>query len=130
VVAAPRRRLPMQTHVAGRLYRGLAQETHRKLEEMSMKPSETGPRPATATRSTLTRRRLLNTLAASGVAVVGGVALAASKDPTPAAAAVPYAAGGPDESEQTLTGINPIGRCTSCWPATSASRRGACSIPV
>jgi carbonic anhydrase len=78
------------------------------MEGMSMKPSETDPRPGTATCSTLTRRRLLNALAASGVAVVGGVALAASKDPTPAAAAVPYAAGGPDESEETLHGINPI----------------------
>src|SRR5437764_1462032 len=42
---------------------------------MSMKPSETSPRPGTATRTTLTRRRLLNTLAVSGVAVVGGGAL-------------------------------------------------------
>src|SRR2546430_13501191 len=72
-----------------------------------MKPSETSPRPGTATRPTLTRRRLLNTLAISGVAVVGGGALAASHDPIPADAAVPYAGGGPDESEETLSGINP-----------------------
>src|SRR5437763_16489649 len=74
---------------------------------MSMKPSETSPRPGIATRTTLTRRRLLNTLAVSGVAVVGGGALAASHDPIPAGAAVPYAGGGPDESEETLSGINP-----------------------
>jgi carbonic anhydrase len=74
---------------------------------MSMKPSETSPRPGTATRTTLTRRRLLNTLAVSGVAVVGGGALAASHDPIPADAAVLYAGGGPDESEETLSGINP-----------------------
>src|SRR2546430_15054209 len=74
-----------------------------------MKPSETSPRPGTATRTTLTRRRLLNTLAVSGVAVVGGGALAASHDPIPPDAAVPYAAGGPDESEETLSGLNPTG---------------------
>jgi carbonic anhydrase len=72
-----------------------------------MKPSEMDPRPGTATRTTMTRRHILNTLAASSVAVVGAGALAASHDPIPAAAAVPYAAGGPDESEETLRGINP-----------------------
>src|SRR5436309_604323 len=107
VVAGPHRRLPVQTPVTGRRCRGLAQATHRKMDEMSMKPSEMDPRPGTATRSTLTRRRLLNALAPSGVAVAGGVALAAGKDPTLAAAAVPYAAGGPDESKETLSGINP-----------------------
>ncbi|HKC75353.1 MAG TPA: carbonic anhydrase [Chloroflexota bacterium] len=71
-----------------------------------MKPSETSPRPGTATRTTLTRRRLLNTLAVSGVAVVGGGALAASHDPIPAHAAVPYAGGGPDESQETLSGLS------------------------
>ena len=71
-----------------------------------MKPSETSPRPGTATRTILTRRRLLHTLAASGVAVVGGGALAANHDPMPANAAVPYAGGGHDESEETLSELN------------------------
>ena len=71
-----------------------------------MKPSEMSPRPGTATCRTVTRRRLLNTLAASGVAVVGGGALAASHDPIPAHAAVPYAGGGPDESQETLSGLS------------------------
>ena len=71
-----------------------------------MKPSEKSPRPGTATHTTVARRRPLNTLAASGVAVVGGGALAASHDLIPADAAVPYAGGGPDESEETLSGLN------------------------
>ena len=71
-----------------------------------MTPSETSARPGTAPRPTLTRRRLLHSLAASGVAVVGGGALAASHDPLPADAAVPYAGGGPDKSEEPLSGLN------------------------
>jgi carbonic anhydrase len=76
-------------------------------EDMSMKPSETSLRPGTATRTTLTHRRPLHTLAASGVAVVGGGALAASHDPLPADAALPYAGGAVDETEETLSELNP-----------------------
>jgi carbonic anhydrase len=74
---------------------------------MSMKPSETSPRPGTATRPTLTRRRPLHTLAASSEAAVGGGALAASHDPLPADAALPYAGGAVDETEETLSAITP-----------------------
>jgi carbonic anhydrase len=100
-IAKPRRSSPRHSATAR------TSATVGTREEMSMTPSETSPRPGTAPRPILTRRCLLNTLAASGVAVVAAGALVASHDPTLAAAAVPYAAGGPDESEETLSGLNP-----------------------
>src|SRR5947208_16268251 len=100
-IAKPRRSSPRHSATAR------TPATFGTREEMSMKPSETSPRPGTAPRPTLTRRRLLHTLAASGVTVVAGGALAARHDPILADAAVPYAGGGPDESEETLSGLNP-----------------------